>query len=120
MQSLEPLTKRNILRVTAKLFDPLGIVSPVFIKNKILFQKLSKKNWDEPVDENIRKDWLKWIDELSRVKSVTIPRCYFKGQPGILNSVLHVFTDGSVLAFAAVIYLAIETNSEIFFKFGHI
>ena len=51
-KSLQPLTKRNILRVTAKLFDPLGIVSPEFIKNKILFQKLAKKNWDEPVDEN--------------------------------------------------------------------
>ena len=64
MQSHWNLLQKETSRVTAKLFDPLGIVSPVFIKNKTLFQKLSKKNWDEPVDKNIRKDWLKWIDEL--------------------------------------------------------
>ena len=113
-KSLEPLTKRNILRVTAKLFDPLGMVSPVFIKNKILFQKLAKKNWDEPVDENIRKDWVKWVDDLSAVKFITLPRCYFKGRIEILNSTFHVFTDASVLAFAAVIYLVIQTQSEYF------
>ena len=38
MRSLSPVTKRNILKVTAKLFDPLGITSPIIIKNKILFQ----------------------------------------------------------------------------------
>ena len=116
-RSLEPLTKRNILRFTAKLFDPLGTVSSVFIKNKILFQKLSKKHWDEPVDKNIRKDWLKWIDELSRVN--TIPQCYFKGQTDI-NSVLHVFIDTSVLVFATVIYLPTETNSEIFYVWSRL
>ena len=36
----------------------------------------------------------------------------------MLNSVLHVFTDASVLAFAAVIYLAIETNSEFVSSVG--
>ena len=113
-KSLQPLTKRNILRVTAKLFDSLGIVSPVFIKNKILFQKLAKKNWDEPVKENVRKDWVKWVGDLSAVKFITLPRCYFKGQIKILNSNLHVFTDASVLAFAAVIYLVIQTQSEYF------
>ena len=81
------------------------------MKNKILFQKLSSKNWDEPDDENIRKDWLKWIDEFSRVKFITIPRCYFKGEAEMLNSVLHVFTDGSVLP---VLYLGTEINSEFF------
>ena len=114
VKSLQPLTKRNILRVTAKLFDPLGIVSPVFIKNKILFQKLAKKNWDEPVKENVRKDWVKWVDDLSVVKLITLSRCYFNGQIEILNSALHVFTNVFVLAFAAIIYLVIQTQSEYF------
>ena len=113
-KSLQPLTKGNILRVMAKLFDPLGIVSQVFIKNKILFQKLAKKNWDEPVKEIVRKDWVKWVDDLSAVKFITLPRCYFKGQIKILNSTQHVFTNASVLAFAAVIYLVIQTQSNTF------
>ena len=32
-KSLSPVTKRSILKVTAKLFDPLGITSPIIIKN---------------------------------------------------------------------------------------
>ena len=36
-KSLSPVTKRNNLKITAKLFDLLGITSPIIIKNKILF-----------------------------------------------------------------------------------
>ena len=66
------------------------------------------------MDENVRKDWVKWVDDLSAVKFITLPRCYCKGQIEILNSTLHVFTNASVLAFAAVIYLVIQTQSEYF------
>jgi hypothetical protein len=34
-------TKRNILSTLAGLFDPLGIISPVAVTIKILFQELS-------------------------------------------------------------------------------
>ena len=64
--------------------------------------------------KTVRKDWVKWVDDLSKVKFITLPRCYFKGQIEILNSTLHVFTDASVLAFAAIIYLVIQTQSEHF------
>ncbi|KAH8397335.1 hypothetical protein KR215_012189, partial [Drosophila sulfurigaster] len=33
-------TKRNILSVTSRLFDPLGLLSPLIIKPKILLQEL--------------------------------------------------------------------------------
>ena len=32
-------TKRNLLKLSASLFDPLGIVSPVSVRMKILLQK---------------------------------------------------------------------------------
>ena len=35
-----PLTKRNILRVSAKFFDPIGMISPIVIIAKIYFQKM--------------------------------------------------------------------------------
>ena len=35
-----PSTKKSILKVTAKIFDPLGFLSPVTVVMKILFQKL--------------------------------------------------------------------------------
>ena len=46
-----PSTKRSILRVVAKLYDPLGFMSPLFTAVKILLQDLceSKADWDEPL-----------------------------------------------------------------------
>ena len=39
-------TKRSILRVVAKLYHPLGFMSPLFTAVKILFQDLCKSKTD--------------------------------------------------------------------------
>ena len=45
-----PLTKRSVLNVVARLFDPLGSLSPIIVPIKVLFQELcaSKCGWDSP------------------------------------------------------------------------
>ena len=113
------MTKRNILKVTAKLFDPLGITSPIIIKNKILCQKLSKQDWDEPVDKTIQSDWFNWVSELLEIKSITIPRCCFNFREGILGSTLHTICDTSVIAFAYVVYLVIQTQQITTLALSH-
>ena len=40
------LTKCNLLSLLAGLFIPLGIISPMIICMKILFQNLCCENWD--------------------------------------------------------------------------
>ena len=35
-----PTTKRNVLKIIASIYDPIGIVSPVVVLFKILFQKV--------------------------------------------------------------------------------
>lgn len=49
--TLPVITKRIVLAVTAKAFDPLGWVAPVVIRAKILMQYLwtLKADWDEPL-----------------------------------------------------------------------
>ena len=44
-----PVTKRSILKVIAGMYDPLGLVSPVLVSMKVLFQELcmGKVGWDE-------------------------------------------------------------------------
>ena len=44
-----PATKRNFLLVIASIYDPLGLISPLLMLKKILFQELrnDKKMWDE-------------------------------------------------------------------------
>ena len=52
-----PLNKRSVLKVVAKLYDPLGLISPLFITFKALFQDLCKlkTNWDEPLNEELAR-----------------------------------------------------------------
>ena len=53
-----PLTKRSVLKVTAKIYDPMGFLSPLPVEMKILFQKLciEKTNWDiELKGQSLRK-----------------------------------------------------------------
>ena len=46
------MTKRSVLKVSAKIFDPLGLLSPFIVKLKLLFRSLCSEsiNWDDPVE----------------------------------------------------------------------
>ena len=74
-----PSTKRSILRVVAKLYDPLGFMSPLFTAVKILFQYLckSKTDWDEHLCDELNFKYTKWLSDLTKVHSFSIDRCYF-------------------------------------------
>ncbi len=46
-------TKRNVVSTIGKFYDPLGFLSPVVIRFKVLFQQLSKdkSGWDDIISE---------------------------------------------------------------------
>jgi hypothetical protein len=53
------ITKREILSVIARIFDPLGLVGPATISGKIIMQKLwaTKLNWDESLPIELHTTW---------------------------------------------------------------
>ncbi|XP_067017985.1 uncharacterized protein [Acropora muricata] len=71
------VTKRTVLKVTARVYDPLGWISPILIEMKLLFQKLyqSKEDWDEELSPDMRERYDKWMSELRKVGGIRIPRC---------------------------------------------
>lgn len=101
------ITKRSILRLTAKIFDPLGLVSPFVVQLKILFQNLcvGKVEWDAPLSIELLHNWRSIISELSYLDGVKVPKCYLKFNSLLLATQLHGFSDVSELAFAAVVYM---------------
>ncbi|XP_068734548.1 uncharacterized protein [Montipora capricornis] len=114
-----PITKRTILAGTSKLYDPLGVLSPVIILWKIIFQSVckSKMGWDDPVEMFIHEQWLKLTQDLKMVGVVQLKRHYFHGKSlSELQSVpLHGFADASERAYGGVVYLRVELTDGTMF-----
>ena len=108
-------TKRNVISVSSKIYDPMGFISPLTINFKLLFQELclAKGDWDHPLEGKLKKDWQKLVDDLKRVQPIVIPRCYQYGvEDEAVSYELHGFCDASAKAYAAVIYLRIITRNS--------
>lgn len=74
------ITKRFVVSCIARLFDPLGLLSPIIIKAKILMQELwlQKIEWDTQLPQALRDKWNNFIAELPDINNILVPRniCY--------------------------------------------
>ena len=102
-----PPTKRSVLKLSVKLFDPLGLLSPFVVNMKIWFQKLcvDKVNWDDRLEETMLAKWNHHFNEFSSLAKLNIPRCYFVREKKPVCHQLHGFSDASDQAIAVVVYL---------------
>jgi hypothetical protein len=102
---------RTILSIAARVYDILGLISPVIITIRILMQNLwkLKLSWEEEVTDPVKKEFWSWVDQLNLLSTIKIPRWYHHGLPNkIENQQLHLFCDASTKAYGAVGYLRSE------------
>ena len=61
-----PTTKRNVVQIIASIYDPIGIISPVIVFFKILFQivLLLKCEWDSDLNPGLASEWKKLLNSL--------------------------------------------------------
>ena len=113
LSGLKLPTKRDVLRVTMSIFDPIGLVSHFVIKARILFQQIWRSgiHWDDTIPESLQSVWNTWLTELKNITTVSVPRWYFRNCNGAPSVQLHIFVDSSEVAFAAVAYLRIHSNA---------
>ncbi|XP_065078903.1 uncharacterized protein LOC135701886 [Ochlerotatus camptorhynchus] len=99
------LTKRHVLAEISKLYDPLGLVSPVIVCAKIIMQKLwsSKMNWDDELEEDILVEWVNFRNSLTTLNLIQVPRCVMMS--GAIRYEIHGFADASIVAYGACIYM---------------
>ena len=107
-----PITKCSVLKLAAKIFDPLGCINAFTINLKLLFQQLciDKIEWDKPLTGEYREQYTKLINDLEKVNNVYIHRSLFKQNDMVKKVEIHGFSDASERAHAAVVYLRIEYN----------
>ena len=94
-------TKRNVVSVAAGIYDPLRNISPTTVQLKMFAQKLCKAKigWDDALTAVLLSSWEALVN---KVNALQIPIQYG----------LHGFSDASVGAYAAVVYLKIRTPQE--------
>lgn len=100
------ITKRTVTSDLARLFDPLGILSPILVTAKIFIQELweLKLDWDQSLPESLHTKWIAFRSDLNILKTLQVPRHIFKGRvPETLQ--LHIFTDASEKAYGAAAYI---------------
>ena len=112
-----PLTKRNILRIGAKFFDPMGLISPIVVVAKIYFQKvcLDELNWDDTLSDELADGWMNYLQQLKEIDNSVVPRYLFTNNIGckIRNISLYGFCDSSNQAYCAVIYAVTELSNSV-------
>ena len=108
-------TKRHVLKIMARIYDPLGFIQPLIVTLKLLFQTIcvSGIGWDEVFNDELSKEFFDVIEDISRLGELIIPRCYYSADPKdpITKVTLHAFSDGFKVAYGGCIYLKVATKS---------
>ncbi|XP_053390747.1 uncharacterized protein LOC128553594 [Mercenaria mercenaria] len=120
--TLDSVTKRDILRYSSRIYDPLGLLSPVTVRAKLLLQQLwkDKFDWDVPLPLEVQDKWNKLAEDLNTVTDTEFSRQYIrqsKHKQTINNSrtksTLNVFVDSSLKSYGAAVYIVNADGSRL-------
>lgn len=117
----DKLTKRDILSISASLYDPLGFITPVTAYIKTIFQILCKDklNWDDEVPNYVKVIWFEFMKALKSVNPLKIKRfSNVLPDENVKRFELHGFSDSSNLLYCAIVYLRVvldDNEVKVFF-----
>jgi hypothetical protein len=108
-------TKRSVLRATASIYDPLGLLSPVIIQCKIFMHQLwqIRVNWNDPVTSELKEHWQRLQLKLPIVNCIQIDRLVISEEK-LQRLEIRGFSDSSEVAYGACIHLqSIDVQGKI-------
>lgn len=115
-----PLTKRSILRIGAKFFDPTGFISPIVVVAKMYYQKccIDELKFDDKLADELAEGWENFLGKLEKMNIIRFPRYFFNSIPGNITNVrLHGFCDASNDAYCAIVYAVCTVYEENISRF---
>ncbi|XP_011860069.1 PREDICTED: uncharacterized protein LOC105557430 [Vollenhovia emeryi] len=106
-------SKRTILLELARIFDPLGFLTPVTFTAKRLIQQLwiLKLDWDLRPPLEVCQRWERYRSELAVLTSLRMP-CSLSCS-NVIRRELHGFCDASEQGYGTVVYLRIVSFDGI-------
>ena len=112
------ITKPVIFSTTAKFSDLLGLISPMVLQLKILFQDICKveiSHWDQEVDGELKQRFVDIIEDIRHTKTILVNRCYLTtidDMNDVESVQLHGFGDASNVAFGSNVYVRGQKKEE--------
>ena len=101
-----PTTRRELISVISKVFDPLGVLSPWVIRGKILFQSTWQGSksaaWDDRLSDEVQEAVNTWWRHSSDLET-WFPRSISVSVTST-DIQFHVFCDASIKAYCAAVY----------------
>ena len=106
------ITKRDILRWSSGIFDPLRFISPVTISAKLFFRQ-KHVHWDTPLNAHLSAEWQTIGANITEATTFQFPRKYTASIPPPENTStnLHIFADASPKAYGAAAYIQQDQQS---------
>ncbi|XP_062538129.1 uncharacterized protein LOC134206429 [Armigeres subalbatus] len=98
-------TKRQVLSLVSRMFDPLGLVAPVILIGKLLMKNIWKEEleWDDELTGELKKHYDNFLNALSGVTNLRISRHVVV--TGAIAFELHRFGDATLEAYGACVYI---------------
>lgn len=99
-------TKRNVLSLISRLYDPVGWVGPCTLRAKMIMQRIwgQQLAWDDEVCGTIKQDFETFLKDLAQLTNIKFPR-WIKLTDDVTSVTLYGFSDASLDAYGAVVYL---------------
>lgn len=98
-------TKRLVLSMISRIYDPVGMLTPVTFWVKAYMQQLWTLglDWDVHIPPNLSNAWVSFCQNLAAIQDIKIPRHLKLSQAEVIE--LHGFSDASQTGYAACVYL---------------
>ena len=104
-------TKTSVASLLAKIFDPLGLVSPfTLLARKVMKETFKDKlGWKDKLTGETLRNWHEWVEETRSLSSLKFPRFV----PFKEGSEFHIFGDGATsCGYGAAVYVRTFLEEE--------
>ena len=121
-QNTLPNTKRDLLSLISKPFDPLGMLTPWLIWGKIIFQETWKQadssTWTTELTPTLQAEIQQWWEDALNIEEVALPR--YAGALTEQSTIFCVFCDASQRAYCTAIYAVTNGESRLLVAKGRL
>ena len=116
----ESLTLRQVLRIAAGVYDPLGLITPFRSGMKNLLKDTmastsagGQPKWDEPISQQLKERWVLKLHELSQIGDILYPRNTLPQDTKVSEHALICFCDAGKLARCQYVYLLSRISGNV-------